>query len=89
MKAALSLENQTIIPNIKFTTPNPGSMLRIRVKVNNRERLTIQSPVEERQFDGPRGTYSMACKPPAANQHKLVWYRWLKRTREIFLLQAK
>ncbi|KAK7703237.1 Mycolipanoate synthase [Diaporthe eres] len=53
MKAALSLENKTIIPNIKFTTPNPGipwksGNLTVPVEptpwpANRRERISINS----------------------------------------------
>lgn len=61
IKAVVSLEHQTIIPNIKFKTPNPASeppcMLTFYNPANN------YSPMGNSEASRPGEALSMAQKP--------------------------
>jgi hypothetical protein len=45
MKAVVSLENRTILPNIKFHTPNPRSTWSLWGKAKQLAKLTFSSPM--------------------------------------------
>ena len=69
MKATLSLENRTILPNIKFNDPNPRSAWSPRQRVGKHlmAMLTVLSCVGCAQADRATRTYSLAGQQSRAH----------------------
>lgn len=60
LKAVVALEHQTVIPNIKFTTPNPASKLLDACTGSCSIDLTLTSSMGRCQVDGPDGAAALA-----------------------------
>ena len=80
MKAVMSLENRTILPNIKFKNPNPASMKPSSLTTYVfRIMLTGYSSLQERKASCSCGAGSLANRSGRASEHQLIRHWWLER----------
>jgi acyl transferase domain-containing protein len=81
IKAVVALENRTILPNIKFDSPNPKSKSEqpsVDILVSN----SLSCVGSE--FEGTHRTVTLATRLPRTNEYQLIRPRRLEYSRTLF-----